>query len=175
MCPAPLPYRGKLPVHKGASLCSLPAAVHCGGGPTPWCSSTLTGLHKRASGSCPPLADFIGWGTLALQGFVSCSTSPLPPIITVVSAQYMHNLWSQYKMLIPKTKNKKQKTKHTQPGQCQTTTGQECWEGGGYMGVLMLSESGNSSVGTPSRSGGGGPLVACHGCCTWANGDMLKS
>jgi hypothetical protein len=35
VCPAPLPYRGKLPVHGGASLCSLPAAVHHGGGANP--------------------------------------------------------------------------------------------------------------------------------------------
>jgi hypothetical protein len=43
------------------------------------------------------------------------------------------------------------------------------------MGVLMLSESGNSSIGTPSQSGGGGPLVVCHGRCTCTNGDTLKS
>jgi hypothetical protein len=46
--PAPLPYRGKLPVHKGASPWSLPAAVHHGGGPTPWHSLTLTGLCKMS-------------------------------------------------------------------------------------------------------------------------------
>jgi hypothetical protein len=27
-------------------------------------------------GSCPPLADFVSQGSLALQGFVSCSPSP---------------------------------------------------------------------------------------------------
>jgi hypothetical protein len=48
VCPAPLPYRGKLPVHRGASLCSLPAAVHHGGGPTPWRSLTFTGLCKTS-------------------------------------------------------------------------------------------------------------------------------
>jgi hypothetical protein len=46
--PGPLPYRGKLPVHRGASLCSLPAAVHRGGGPTPWRSLTFTGLCKTS-------------------------------------------------------------------------------------------------------------------------------
>jgi hypothetical protein len=46
VCPAPPPYQGKLPVHKGAIPCSLPAAVHRGGGPTPWRSLTLTGLCK---------------------------------------------------------------------------------------------------------------------------------
>jgi hypothetical protein len=46
--PAPLPYQGKLLVHKGTSLCSLPAVVHRGGGPTPWHSLTLTGLHKMS-------------------------------------------------------------------------------------------------------------------------------
>jgi hypothetical protein len=46
--PAPLPYRGKLPVHGGTSLSSLPAAVHCGGGPTPWHSLTFTSLCKTS-------------------------------------------------------------------------------------------------------------------------------
>jgi hypothetical protein len=48
VCPAPLPYWGKLPVHGSASICSLPAAVHCGRGPTPWRSLTLTGLCKMS-------------------------------------------------------------------------------------------------------------------------------
>jgi hypothetical protein len=48
VCPAPLPYQGKLPVHEGTSLCSLPAVVHCGRGPTPWCSLILIGLHKMS-------------------------------------------------------------------------------------------------------------------------------
>jgi hypothetical protein len=48
VCPAPLSYRGKLLVRRGTSLCSLPAVVHHGGGPTPWCSLTLTGLHEMS-------------------------------------------------------------------------------------------------------------------------------
>jgi hypothetical protein len=35
-------------VHGGASLCSLPAAVHRGGGPNPWRSLTFTGLCKTS-------------------------------------------------------------------------------------------------------------------------------
>jgi hypothetical protein len=48
VCPAPLPYQGKILVHKGANLCSPPAAVHHGGGPTPWHSLILTSLHKMS-------------------------------------------------------------------------------------------------------------------------------
>jgi hypothetical protein len=46
MCPALLPYQGKLLVYEGISLCSPPIAVHCDRGPTPWCSMALTGLHN---------------------------------------------------------------------------------------------------------------------------------
>jgi hypothetical protein len=76
--PAPLPYQGKLLVHKGASPWSLPAVVHRGGGPTPWHSWTLTGLCKTSLWLLSSLADFVDWGSLALQGLVSCCYIPPP-------------------------------------------------------------------------------------------------
>jgi hypothetical protein len=91
---APLPYRGKLPVHKGASLCSLPAAVHHGRGPTPWCSLTLTGLHEMSL-----------W-LPSIARLCLLLTFPIPLISTLGSAQYMYYLQSRYKMLIPKQTKK---------------------------------------------------------------------
>jgi hypothetical protein len=58
--PASLPYQGKLLVYKGASPCAPPAAVHCGRGPTPWHSLTLTSLHTMSLW----LPFSSGWGFL---------------------------------------------------------------------------------------------------------------
>jgi hypothetical protein len=80
VCPAPLPYRGKPPVHGGTSPCSLPAAVHRGGGPTPWHSLTFTGLCKMSLWLLSSPADFVGLGSSVLQGFVSCFYTPLLPL-----------------------------------------------------------------------------------------------
>jgi hypothetical protein len=104
VCPAPLPYRGKLLVHKGASLCSLPAAVHCGGGPTPWHSLTLTGLRKMSLWLLSPPSRLCWPGLLSIARLCLLLTLPIPLIITLVSVWYMYYLWSQYKMLIQKKK-----------------------------------------------------------------------
>jgi hypothetical protein len=95
VCPAPLPYQGKLLVHEGTSLCSLIAMVHHGSGPTPWHSLTLTGLRQMSLWLLSSLANFLDWGSLALLGFVSCSPLTSPLIITLISAQYMYYLRSQ--------------------------------------------------------------------------------
>jgi hypothetical protein len=108
--PAPLPHRGKLLVHRGASLCSLPAAVHHGGGPTPWCSLTPTGLRKMSLWLLSPPSQLCWPGLPSIARLCLLLTLPIPLIITIVSAQYMYNLWLQYKMLIQK-KKKKKKTK----------------------------------------------------------------
>jgi hypothetical protein len=107
VCPAPLPYQGKLPVHEGTSLCSLPAVVHRGRGQTPWRSLTLTGLCKMSLWLLSPPSQLCRLGLPSIARLCLLLTLPIPLTITLVSAQYMYYLRSQYKMLINKIKNKK--------------------------------------------------------------------
>jgi hypothetical protein len=90
VCPAPLPYRGKLLVHRGASLCSLPAAVHRGRGPTPWHSLTFTGLCKMSLWLLSSPSQLCQLGLLSITSLCFSLISHTKSITTLISVWYMY-------------------------------------------------------------------------------------
>jgi hypothetical protein len=97
-------------VHEGTSICSPPAAVHCGGGPTPWHSLTLTDLCKMSLWLLSSPSQLCRPGILSVVRLCLLLISHLPLVITFISVWYMYYLWSQYKMLIQKKRKKKDRS-----------------------------------------------------------------